>query len=47
MEDVAKAVEESGIRAVLSKVDCVQLLNALDVCEFIFSEFNDFLSENI
>ena len=30
-----------------TKVDCVQLLNALDVCEFIFSEFNDFLSENI
>lgn len=30
-----------------TKVDCVQLLNALDVCEFIFSKFKDSLSEDI
>lgn len=31
----------------ITKVDCVQLLNALDVCEFIFSKFKDALSEDI
>lgn len=30
-----------------TRVDCVQLLNALDVCEFIFSKFKDSLSEDI
>lgn len=30
-----------------TKVDCVQLLNALDVCEFIFGKFNDSLFEDI
>lgn len=30
-----------------TRVDCVQLLNALDVCEFIFSKFKDSISEDI